>query len=45
MNSYHKIAYEQFKRNWRDYFLTMSSIKPENTMWKLILDVRDCNIG
>src|SRR3990170_8132630 len=42
MNSYHKIAYEQFKRNWRDSFLTTSSIQPENTMWKLTLDVRDC---
>ena len=35
MNSYHKIAYEQFKKNWRDSFLTTSSIKTENTMWTL----------
>ena len=35
MNSYHKIAWKQFKRNWRDSFLTTSSIKPENTMWTL----------
>ena len=37
------IAYEQFKRNWRDSFLTMSYMKTENAMWKLklILDVRD----
>ena len=40
MNSYHMIAYEQFKRNWRDYFLTTSSTNTENTMWKLSSDVR-----
>ena len=31
MNSYHKIACEQFNRNWLDSFLTTSSIKLENT--------------
>ena len=40
----HMIAYEQFKRNWQDSFLTTSYLKPKNIMWKLkpILDVRDC---
>ena len=42
MNSYQKIAYEQFKRNWRDSFLTTSSIQPENKMWNLTSYVRDC---
>jgi len=46
MNSYHMIAYEQFKRNWRDSFLTTSYIKRENTIRKFIGtlaldDVRD----
>ena len=40
MNSYHKIAYEQFKRNWQDSFLTTSSTNMKNTMWKLSSDVR-----
>ena len=43
MISYHKIAYEQFKRNWWVSFLTTSSIKPENTMWNLSSDIKDCN--
>ena len=42
MYSYHMSAYEQFKRNWRDSFMTMSYINTKNSMWKLkwILDVR-----
>ena len=36
MNSYHKIAYEQFNRNWRDSLLSTSYLKTENT-------IRNCN--
>ena len=40
MKYYHEIAYEQYKRNWWDSFLTMPWTNTENTMWKLSSDVR-----